>query len=172
MILEILHYPDQRLRQVCEPVPKISDDIRELASNMLETMYAAKGVGLAAPQVGINLRMLVMDPALADGERRPRVIINPEIELLGEEIISEQEGCLSVPLNYRADVPRASKVLLRGQDLDGKPLHEELEGYAAIILQHETDHLDGKLFIDKMSHLRRAMYDNKVKKWQKRKNEE
>ena len=171
MMLEILKYPDPQLRRVCRPVAEITKDIHELAANMLETMYAARGVGLAAPQVGIDLRMLVMDPGMGTEELEPRVIINPALELAGELITSEQEGCLSVPMNYRADVPRYSKVRLKGLDLQGKPLDEELEGFAAIIVQHETDHLDGKLFIDKMSHLKRAMYDNKVKKWQKHKSE-
>lgn len=167
MILEILKYPDPRLALVAEPVEKITPEIRKLAKNMIETMYAAEGVGLAAPQVGRQIRMLVMDHGWRDGEKNPRVVINPEVEPTGELITSESEGCLSVPLGFRADVPRASEVHLRGLDLDGNPLDEILTGLDAIIIQHETDHLEGRLFIDKISRLRRAMYDGKVKKWLK-----
>lgn len=169
MILDILSYPDPRLRKTSIPVEKIDAEIRQLAADMLETMYAAKGVGLAAPQIGKHIRMLVMDHALNDEDPSPRVIINPELELLGEKIVSPQEGCLSVPLNYRADVPRASQVRLCGLDLEGRPIDEILENLPAIIVQHETDHLDGKLFIDRLSHLKRSMYDGKVKKWLKAK---
>lgn len=170
MILDIVTYPDPRLQQKCEPVAEITDEIRRLAADMLETMYAAPGVGLAAPQVGRNMRMLVMDPAAPDAQKRPRVLINPELTLSGEDLLSEQEGCLSVPLNYRADVLRKSHVLLRARDLDGKLIEEELTGFPAIVIQHEADHLDGILFIDRISRLRRTMYDSKVKKWLRRKN--
>lgn len=169
MLLDIVTYPDPRLKERCAPVAEITDEIRTLAADMTETMYAAPGVGLAAPQVGRNLRMLVMDPGVQEGERAPRVLINPELELLGEVITSEQEGCLSVPLNYRADVPRWSRVRLKATALDGTPIDEELEGFSAVVLQHEVDHLDGTLFIDRVSHLRRTLYDSKVKKWLKRK---
>lgn len=169
MLLDIVTYPDPRLKERCAPVAEITDEIRALAADMTETMYAAPGVGLAAPQVGRSLRMLVMDPGVQEGERAPRVLINPELEPLGEVITSEQEGCLSVPLNYRADVPRWSKVRLRATALDGTPIDEELEGFPAVVLQHEVDHLDGTLFIDRVSHLRRTLYDSKVKKWLKRK---
>ena len=167
MRLKILSYPDPLLREISKEVKEINEEIRQLAANMLETMYDAKGVGLAAPQVGRHIRMLVMDPGVAVEQREPRVIINPQLELLGEKKISEQEGCLSVPLNYRADVPRFSKVRLQALDLDGNTIDEILEDLPAIIVQHETDHLDGKLFIDKLSHLKRSMYDGKVKKWLK-----
>ena len=169
MLLDIVTYPDPRLKERCAPVAEITDEIRALAADMTETMYAAPGVGLAAPQVGRSLRMLVMDPGVQEGERSPRVLINPELEPLGEVITSEQEGCLSVPLNYRADVPRYSKVRLKATALDGTPIDEELEGFPAVVLQHEVDHLDGTLFIDRVSHLRRTLYDSKVKKWLKRK---
>lgn len=170
MLLDIVTYPDPRLKERCAPVEEITDEIRQLAADMTETMYAAPGVGLAAPQVGRSLRLLVMDPGVQEGERNPRVLINPQLEPLGEVIVSEQEGCLSVPLGYRADVPRFSKVRLRARGLDGTPIDEELEGFPAVVLQHEVDHLDGTLFIDRVSHLRRSLYDAKVKKWLKRKN--
>ena len=118
MILDIVTYPDPRLKQPCEPVAEVTDEIRRLAADMLETMYAAPGVGLAAPQVGRNIRMLVMDPAGKDEEKQPRVLINPVLELSGVDVVSELEGCLSVPLNYRADVTRKSRVLLKALDLD------------------------------------------------------
>ena len=169
MILEIVSYPDPRLKLKCEPVQEITPEIRQLAADMMETMYAAPGVGLAAPQVGRNIRMLVMDDGAQEEERRPRVLINPRLTLEGEKVISKQEGCLSVPFNYRADVPRYERVRLQAQDLDGNEIDEELTDFAAIIVQHECDHLDGLLFIDHISRLRRSMYDSKVKKCLKRK---
>lgn len=172
MQLEILTYPHPLLHEKAQPVTDITPEIRALASDMLETMYAAHGVGLAAPQIGQPLRMLVMDPRDSEESSLPRVIINPELEFLGEEIRSEKEGCLSVPMGYRADVMRNSRVRLQCLDLDGNRLDEILEGFPAIVVQHEADHLDGKLFIDKISHLRRTLYDAKVKKWQKRQNAE
>lgn len=167
MILDIVKYPDPRLALKAEPVPEINAEIRQLARDMLETMYHAEGVGLAAPQVGRSLRMIVIDPLQREGIQAPRVIINPELEPEGEIIISENEGCLSVPLNYRADVQRYSATRLRGQNLDGTAIDERLEGLPAIVVQHEVDHLEGMLFIDRISRLRRNMYDGKVKKWQK-----
>lgn len=171
MILEIVKYPDPRLKRVAEPVAEITDEIRALAANMAETMYDAPGVGLAAPQVGENVRMVVIDASGPEEKKDLRVLINPELELRGEIIVSEGEGCLSVPLNYRADVKRHDKVLLRALDLDGKPLEEEWEGFAAIVVQHECDHLEGTLFIDHISRLRRTLYDTKVKKCLKRASE-
>lgn len=172
MKLEIVTYPDPRLARKCEPVVEITGELRQLAADMIETMYEAPGVGLAAPQVGRNIRMLVMDPDVGkDGnERHPRVLINPELTLGEDMIPSEQEGCLSVPMNYRATVKRASHVRLKATDIDGNSIEEELEGFAAIVVQHEYDHLDGILFIDRISRLRRSLYDSKVKKWLKRKN--
>ena len=171
MKLEIVTYPDPRLARKCEPVVEITGELRQLAADMIETMYEAPGVGLAAPQVGRNIRMLVMDPDMgAEGsERRPRVLINPELTLGEDMIPSEQEGCLSVPMNYRATVKRASRVHLKATDMDGNSIEEDLEGFAAIVVQHEYDHLDGILFIDRISRLRRGLYDSKVKKWLKRK---
>lgn len=169
MILDIVTYPAASLKEKCVPMTEITDEIRQLAADMLETMYEAPGVGLAAPQVGRNIRMLVMDPAAQDEEKQPRVVINPELTLSEETVLSRQEGCLSVPLNYRADVQRAERVHLRYMDLDGKIVEEDLEGFAAIVIQHEADHLDGTLFIDRIGRLRRSLYDTRVKKWLKRK---
>ena len=172
MILDIVTYPDPRLKEVCEPVGEVTDEIRQFAADMLETMYEAPGVGLAAPQVGRNIRMLVMDPTVQKEEKNPRVLINPVLTLSGEEVVSEQEGCLSVPMNYRADVKRMSKVHLSARDLDGNIIEEDLEEFPAIVIQHEFDHLDGVLFIDRISRLRRSLYDSKVKKWLKKKTAE
>ncbi|MDD2966006.1 MAG: peptide deformylase [Desulfovibrionaceae bacterium] len=170
MILDLVTYPTASLAQICQPITEITPEIRQVAEDMLETMYDAPGVGLAAPQVGKNIRMVVIDPEWSkDVPRKPRVLINPVLTLLGDMVTSEQEGCLSVPLNYRADVQRASKVLLQAQDLDGNSIQEEHEDFYAYCLQHEIDHLDGVLFIDKIGRLRRTMYDAKVKKWLKRK---
>lgn len=169
MILEIVSYPDARLRQKSLPVPEITPEIRKLASDMLETMYDAKGVGLAAPQIGRNIRLIVMDHSWTNDVPAPKIIVNPALELLGEKTVSEKEGCLSVPLGYRADVLRHSQVRLTGQDMDGNVIDELLENLPAIIAQHEVEHLDGTLFIDHLPHLRRSMYDTKVKKWLKSK---
>ena len=161
---------DSVLEKICRPVEKIDKRTKDLVGDMLETMYAAPGVGLAAPQVGKNIRLLVMDPAAKDESPQPRVLVNPVLKLEGEDVLSEREGCLSVPLQYRADVWRKSRAILDAQDLDGNPVHEELEGFPAIVMQHEYDHLEGILFIDRISRLRRTLYESKVKKWLKRRN--
>ena len=170
MSLKIVQSPDPSLLEVCEECTPGDRDLLKLGKQMAKVMYENNGCGLAAPQVGRNIRMLVMDPAGKDEKRQPRVLINPVLELCGEDVVSELEGCLSVPLNYRADVTRKSRVLLRATDLEGNSVEEELEGFPAIVMQHEADHLDGVLFIDRISRLRRTLYDSKVKKWLKRKN--
>lgn len=171
MLLEILTYPDPLLKRIAEPITDINDEVRELAANMAETMYAAPGVGLAAPQVGKSIRMLVMDPSGPDERKDLRVLINPELTLLGDRIVSEKEGCLSVPFNYRADVMRHDQVQVKARRLDGTLLDEVWDGFAAIVVQHEMDHLEGILFIDHISRLRRTLYDAKVKKCLKRRSE-
>ncbi|MBQ7608004.1 MAG: peptide deformylase [Desulfovibrionaceae bacterium] len=168
MLLPIVVYPNPTLKKKCEPVLCVTEELRTLVENMFETMYQAPGVGLAAPQVGENIRLLVMDPNASEEQKTPRVLINPELTLTGETIRSEREGCLSVPLGFRADVMRSSKVHLKARDLDWNIIEEDLEGYPAIIVQHETDHLDGTLFIDRISRLRRSLFDSKVKKWLKK----
>ena len=160
---------DECLTQVCRPVTEFNQRLHTLIDDMKETLLDSGGVGLAAPQVGRNIRMLVMDPAAQDEEKQPRVVINPELTLSEDTVLSRQEGCLSVPLNYRADVQRAERVHLRYMDLDGKIVEEDLEGFPAIVIQHEADHLDGTLFIDRIGRLRRSLYDTRVKKWLKRK---
>ncbi|MCR5813758.1 MAG: peptide deformylase [Desulfovibrio sp.] len=168
MILDIVSYPDPRLKTVCTPVESVNQGLRLLADNMLETMYAAPGVGLAAPQVGRFIRMVVVDYSSKEEVRMPRVLINPQLELQGELIVSEREGCLSVPMGYRANVQRYSRIHLTARDLDWNLIDEELENFPAIVVQHETDHLDGVLFIDRISRLKRTFFDSKVKKWMRK----
>ncbi len=167
-ILELLSYPDPLLAKVCEPVAEISPEIRQLVQDMSETMYKAPGVGLAAPQVGHCIRLFIMDTTNSEEPNELRVFINPELELLGDVIISEQEGCLSVPFGYRSNVKRHDSVRIKALDLDGNTIEEILTDFPAIVAQHEFDHLDGKLFIDHISRLRRTMFEGKVKKSLKR----
>ena len=168
-IRNVVQVGDDVLRKKCFEVTAFDDKLAALLDDMKETVRKEEGAGLAAPQVGRNIRMLVMDDGAQEEERRPRVLINPRLTLEGEKVISKQEGCLSVPFNYRADVTRYERVRLQAQDLDGNEIDEELTDFAAIIVQHECDHLDGVLFIDHISRLRRSMYDSKVKKCLKRK---
>ncbi|MDO5536074.1 MAG: peptide deformylase [Desulfovibrionaceae bacterium] len=169
---EIVLYPDRSLAESSAPVTEITDEIRTLVDDMFVTMYEAPGVGLAAPQVGVHLQIVVYDPSPKDEVKDPRVLINPEVTLTGETIVSKGEGCLSVPLEYRADVPRSETIHLKAMGLDGKIFERDIDGFEAIIVQHETDHLKGVLFIDKIGHLRRALYDTKVKKWLKKKQQQ
>ena len=161
---EIVKFPDPRLKQVCAPIAEITDEHRELARDMIEVMYDEPGIGLAAPQVGECIRLVVVDTDWTeeDTERNAMVVVNPEI-LEPEGKITWNEGCLSVP-DFTADVERAERVLLRGTDLDGNPIEERLEDLKAVCFQHEIDHLDGVLFIDRISRLKRSMYVKKRKK--------
>ncbi len=165
-VLELCTYPNPILKKVSIPVPEITDSIKALVEDMRETMYASRGVGLAAPQIGQSLRLIVMDTNAGneDEESDFKVLINPEIELLGAKIISEREGCLSVPFDYRADVKRHESVRVKYTNLDGSLVDEIWSDFPAIVIQHEFDHLEGVLFIDHISRLRRSMYDTKVKK--------
>ncbi len=161
--LEILTYPDKLLLKPTRAVDNIDGHLQEIIDQMAVTMYAAPGVGLAAIQVGIDRSFLVYDLAPRDEERSLQVLINPRILEREGEILSENEGCLSVP-DFRADVKRAANILVEGLDRDGNPLRLEAEGYAAIVLQHEIDHLSGKLFIDHISALKRQLYKKRIKK--------
>ncbi len=167
-ILDILTYPDPRLKRVCEPVDKIDNTLCLLIEDMVETMYAAQGVGLAAPQVGHNIRVVVIDPSGPEERNDLRILINPTLELMGEEIHSEKEGCLSVPFGYRADVTRREYVRVQATGIHSEIIDAVWTDFPAIIVQHECDHLDGTLFIDHISRLRRTLFDAKVKKCQKR----
>jgi len=165
-ILKILTYPDKFLKNKTVPVETIDEETQTLIEDMADTMYEAPGVGLAATQVGSNKSIIVYDPT-ADQEQRPyQVLINPEIVSTEGEVLSENEGCLSVP-EFRADVKRAAFALVKGQDREGNPVQIEAEGLLSVILQHEIDHLNGILFIDRISALKREMYKRKVKKLQK-----
>src|SRR5919112_2282402 len=164
---DILILPDKRLRLVSEPVKKIDREIRQLADDMFETMYDAPGIGLAAIQVAQPLRLITMDLAkkTEDGETKPqpRVFINPEIISSSEELSVYEEGCLSIP-EYYEEVERPAQVRIRYTDLDGKVHEEDAEGLYATCIQHEIDHLNGVLFVDYLSKLKR---DRVLKKFEK-----
>lgn len=166
---KIRTYPDPILAQKAEPVIEITDEIRALAADMLETMYADQGIGLAAPQVGESLRIITVDLSGPEKREDPHVFINPELHDLEGKVESE-EGCLSVP-GYRTNVSRAQCLRLCALDLDGNPIEMMCDELMAICVQHEVDHLDGVLFIDKISKLKRNLYERKLKKWLKRKKE-
>jgi peptide deformylase len=158
--LEVLHFPDPRLRKQAVPVKSVDDNIRKLAADMLETMYDENGVGLAATQVNVQQRVVVID--LSADRNQPLVLINPEIvEQEGRE--QSQEGCLSVP-GYFDTVERATKVRYRYQSLEGKPVEADADGLMAICVQHEIDHLNGRLFIDYLSNLKRERIRKKIEK--------
>ena len=171
-VLEIRQYPDPVLRQQAKTVEKIDGDLQRLIDDMFETMYAAPGLGLAAPQVGHSLRLFVYDLSVAEDGKKgsPMVLINPEfVSQTGEA--NEDEGCLSIP-EYRESVVRAARAVVRGMDRDGKEITVEGEGLLAKLLQHEMDHLDGKLFIERLSSLKRNIFLRRLKKLMKAKKEE
>jgi peptide deformylase len=170
-ILPIIETPDPRLREKSTPVEAVDDALRKLIDDMFETMYAAPGIGLAAIQIGVPKRILVIDlqePEEDGGEaiREPRVFINPEIVEASEDKLLYNEGCLSVPEMY-AEVERAARIRARWLDRDGQVREQELEGLLAICLQHEMDHLEGILFIDHLSRLKRDMILRKLAKYRK-----
>jgi peptide deformylase len=158
--LTILEYPDPRLRTKAAPVTVVDDALRCLADDMLETMYAAKGIGLAATQVNVHQRLLVAD--ISEAHDQPLVLINPEV-LAREQVGQMQEGCLSVPGIYD-DVERAQQVRVRALDRDGKPFEMAAQGLLAVCIQHEIDHLNGKLFVDYLSELKRSRIRKKLEK--------
>ena len=162
MIRPILIHPDPRLKKSCDPVSEITDELRQLAADMLDTMYDAPGIGLAAPQVGVMRRVLVMDCA-KDGPARPLTLINPEVTWASEDLSVYEEGCLSIPEQY-AEVKRPAEVKVRWTDLDGAEQEEHFTGLWATCVQHEIDHLDGKLFIDYLGPLKRQMITRKMEK--------
>jgi peptide deformylase len=163
MPLEILKYPHPVLAKKAEPVAEITDAIRELAAGMAEAMYANQGIGLAAPQVGASLRLIVIDLSGPDKREALMTLVNPVITAASGEQ-EDEEGCLSVR-SYRTKVRRAANVTVTALDLAGQPLTIEADELLAVCLQHEIDHLDGVLFIDRISRLKRAMYDKRVKRW-------
>lgn len=160
----ILIHPDPRLKTVCKPVTDITDDIRRLADDMMATMYDAPGIGLAAPQVGVLGRILVMDCVKGEDEApKPMVLINPEVIWSSDESSTYNEGCLSIPEQY-ADVERPASVKVRWLGVDGKDHEEQFDDLWATCVQHEIDHLDGKLFIDYLSPMKRQMITRKMQK--------
>ena len=166
-ILDIVTYPDKFLRQPTKPVENIDGALQKLIDNMGETMYQASGIGLAAIQVGIDQNMLIYDLSSPDEERSMNVLVNPRIIESEGEVLSENEGCLSVP-EYRSDVKRFASILVEAYDRDEKLLRFEANDFLSIVLQHEIDHLNGKLFIDRISALKRQLYARRVQKQLKR----
>ena len=160
----ILIHPDPRLKAVADPISEVSEDVRRLADDMLQTMYDAPGIGLAAPQVGVGQRLLVMDCVKEEGAApRPMVLINPEITWSSEEKNVYEEGCLSIPEQY-AEVERPAEVEVGWLGLDGERHEERFDGLWATCVQHEIDHLNGKLFIDYLKPLKRQMITRKMQK--------
>jgi peptide deformylase len=171
-LLPIVEVPDPRLRKISSPVETVDDEVRKLVADMFETMYAAPGIGLAAIQVGVPKRILVIDlnePEEEGGKpvSDPRVFINPEILEHSDQDVPYTEGCLSVPDQY-AEVDRPDRIRARWLDLDGKVREEEISGLLATCLQHEMDHLEGILFIDHLSRLKREMILKKLAKQRKK----
>ncbi len=163
-IRDILIHPDARLKTVANPVTEFDDRLRVLADDMLETMYAAPGIGLAAPQVGVLKRLLVMDCVKEeDAPPKPMVLINPAVTWTSEDRSTHEEGCLSIPEQF-AEIERPTEVEVTWNDFEGKQEVERFEGIWATCVQHEIDHLNGKLFIDYLKPLRRQMITRKMKK--------
>jgi peptide deformylase len=161
-VLEIRKYPDEVLKKKALPVENIDKDLQRLIDNMIETMYAAPGIGLAAPQVGVSKRLIVIDVSTKD-ERHPLIVlINPEITE-ADSFIDSEEGCLSVP-GYTSTIKRAGRVVVKGLDRNGKPVQVEGTGLFARALQHEIDHLDGVLFVDRMSSIKREFFKKRYLK--------
>jgi peptide deformylase len=162
-LLEILHFPDPRLRNLARPVTEVDDAVRQLVDDMFETMYAAPGIGLAATQVNVAKRIVVID--ISEDKTQPLCLINPEIiEKHGVEEM--EEGCLSVPGVYDV-VQRAERIRIRALDRDGQVFETETDGLLAVCIQHEIDHLDGKLFVDYLSQLKRTRIRKKLEKEQR-----
>lgn len=160
----ILIHPDPRLKKVCAAVPDISDELRKLADDMLETMYHAPGIGLAAPQIGVLDRLIVLDCEKEEGaEPAPLVMVNPRVIAASDETSVYDEGCLSIPDQY-AEVTRPADVRVEWLDLDGNLQERDMDGLWATCVQHEIDHLDGKLFIDYLKPLKRQMITRKMQK--------
>ena len=173
MILEILKFPDSHLRQKSVPIAEheVDAELRELAENMATTMYEEPGIGLAAPQVGVSKRLIVMDLDWIEGERNLRVLINPEVVESEGKQISKEEACLSVP-DFSADVDRAERVIVKARTLDWELVEFDCTGLESICFQHEIDHLDGVLYIDRISRLKRDFYVRRRKKQIRREQEE
>jgi len=167
--LTILHFPDERLRTVAKPVEQVDDALRRFIDDMFETMYDAPGIGLAAPQLGVPKRLLVMDCVKEEGAApRPMVLLNPVVTWTSEETNTYEEGCLSIPDQY-ADVTRPAEVEVGWLGLDGETHSEKFGGLWATCVQHEIDHLDGKLFIDYLTALKRQLITRRMVKLKREK---
>ena len=162
-LLPILTYPDPRLRTIAKPVENFDDTIKTLIADMFETMYEARGIGLAATQVDRHLRVVVMDLAKEDEEKQPQVFINPKVAPLTDECVPYQEGCLSIPEVYD-EIKRPAKVRIEAQDANGQAFEMEADGLLAVCIQHELDHLNGIMFVDYLSRLQQDRAREKVKK--------
>lgn len=162
-ILNIVTYPDDFLKKPTAPVENIDGEIQAIIDNMAATMYRAPGIGLAAIQVGVGKSLLIYDVSPPDEDRALTVLINPKIVTAEGTQLSESEGCLSVP-DYRSDVKRAASVLVEAYDRNEKPVRLEAHDFLAIVLQHEIDHLNGTLFIDRISSLKKQLYTRRIKK--------
>jgi peptide deformylase len=165
-LLPIIIAPDPRLKKIAAPVAAVDDALRRLMDDMLETMYAAPGVGLAAPQVGVSKRLIVIDAAREDDPPEPLFLVNPEIVWVSDEDVTYEEGCLSLPSHY-ADVARPTAVRVRYLDRDNETREIRADGLRATCIQHEIDHLDGILFVDHVSALKRNMILRKLTKTKK-----
>lgn len=161
--LDIITLPDPLLRTLSAPIERVDDDVRRLAEDMLETMYGAPGVGLAAVQVGIPRQLIVLDTAKEDDPPSPMVMINPEIRHLGEELRLYEEGCLSIP-EVRVEIERPAEIVVGYLDRDGKPKELKASGLLATAIQHEVDHLHGRLIIDFLSRLKRDIIVRRFRK--------
>lgn len=164
-ILEILEFPDPRLRKIATPVTVFDSKLEDLIKDMVETMYDAIGIGLAATQIDVHKRILVID--VSESKDSPQVFINPSFEIIEEELSDYDEGCLSVPGFYET-VSRPQRVLIKAQDQAGTAFEIDAEGILAVVIQHETDHLDGKLFVDYLSSLKRQRIRSKLEKEHKK----
>lgn len=161
-LLPIRTYPDPVLRRECQPAEPGTAEVRKLAEAMLQTMYAAPGVGLAAPQVGVSLKMMIVDVRVALGERNPFVILNPEI-VNSSDVIAFEEGCLSLP-EFTVEVERPRVLTLKYQDLEGEEKTLSAEDFLSVAIQHEMDHLEGRLLLDHASAVRRQLYHRQARK--------
>ncbi len=168
MLKTILIHPDPRLKKLCAPVPDLSDDLRKLANDMLETMYDAPGIGLAAPQIGVLERLIVLD-CVKDEDPQPMVMFNPEILASSDDLSTYEEGCLSIPEQF-ADVTRPAEVRVGWIDENGNPQEKDFDGLWATCVQHEIDHLNGKLFIDYLGAMRRQVITRKSAKMKRERN--
>ena len=162
----ILIHPDPRLKKVCAPVADVDAAIRKLADDMFEVMYDAPGIGLAAPQVGVLKRLFVMDCSGKEEDPAPLALINPAVTWASEDLNTHEEGCLSIPEQFE-EVTRPASVRIAFTDLDGKPHEQEFDKLGATCVQHEIDHLNGILFIDYLSKIKRGMITKKMKKLKK-----